>query len=264
MKEIFNIFKYTKFLLVFITSIVVYMIFLLPSKYFLFALGYEIRISVMFPIIFGILFGPIGAISVSIGSLILNLLIKSQIFLNSNNIIVDFIATFMFSYISFLIWNGIGNKTAILDKGLKYTKIIKVIVVSSLFNAFISAYGLMLFNIGDFKKIILIITINNLVLGLMLCIPIYLLIYPFLKKHSLLYEDILNNFEIKPTFKESAWVFILIILIIASYCICILLSFTNFNGILYYLLNIKLIGALFLLVDIYMMYLINKTRIDNR
>lgn len=260
MKEIFNIFKYTKFLGIFILSIVVYMIFFIPSKYFLFVLGYEIRIVSVFPIIFGILFGPVGALGVSFGNLFVNVLFKTDIFLKTNNYIIDFISTFLFSYISYLIWNGLGNRKLELDTALKYIKLTKVITVASIFNAFISAYLLSLFNIVDFRKILLITTINNLVVGLIFSVPIYLLIYPLLKKLSLLYEDMVEYIDISATFKESALVLIFTILVITGYFICLLLSFSNFSGIIYWILNIKVIGLIFILVIFYLIYLINKVK----
>lgn len=192
MKEVFNMWKSTKMVVLVALCAGLYAALLIPFKSIVLVPGItEVRPASALPVVMGLLFGPAGAWGAAIGNLIGD-------FFGSLGIgsLFGFVGNFMFAYIPYKIWNNMGltnknDKEPDLKSGRKIGAFIVAATGGALGCALIIAWGLEMIGMVPFAALGAIISINNLIPSLVLGIPLLIVLYPRVKKWDLFWEDIL-------------------------------------------------------------------------
>lgn len=179
-------------------SSAIYVAFLLPFKSMPLIVGFtEIRPSSLLPVVFGLLFGPAGALGSAIGNLVgdfFGTLSLASVF--------GFIGNFVFAFIPYKLWGRFGfiknyDSTPTIDSSKKLIEYGAAVIVSSAACASIIAWGCEALGMVPFAMICAIIMLNNTAMALILG-PIFLpLFYKVVKKYGMLWTDIMKE-EIKP------------------------------------------------------------------
>jgi len=200
-KEIFSMWKYNIMVALTVMCAGIYMLFLLPSKSIQIIPGItEIRPATLFPVIFGLLFGPAGAWGSAIGNLggdFFGTLSVGSIF--------GFIGNFMYAFIPYKLWHHIKlkhgeDKSPTVNSPRKLIQFGLISFISSTACAVIIAWGLDLLKLANFTSLSIVITLNNAVITLLFGPIILPIIYSITKKYRLLWTDIMHPIDIsKPS-----------------------------------------------------------------
>jgi energy-coupling factor transport system substrate-specific component len=179
----------------------IYMLFLLPSKSIPIIPGItEIRPATLFPVIFGLLFGPAGAWGSAIGNLggdLFGTLSAGSIF--------GFIGNFLYAYIPYKLWRLIKprrgeDRTPTLNSPWKLAQFGIISFVASSACAAVIAFGCDVLKMASFTAVSIIIVLNNAMITLFLGPFILPLLYSIIKKRKLLWTDIMYPCDIsKPS-----------------------------------------------------------------
>lgn len=179
----------------------IYMLFLLPSKAIPIIPGItEIRLATLFPVIFGLLFGPAGAWGSAIGNLggdFFGTLSVGSIF--------GFIGNFLYAFIPYKLWYHIKPKHGedripTINSPWKLAQFGIISFIASAACAVIIAWGLDVLKLASFTTLSIIITLNNAVITLLFGPILLPLAYSIAKKNKLLWTDIMHMKDIsKPS-----------------------------------------------------------------
>lgn len=201
MKEIIRMWKYNTMVALTVMCAGIYMLFLLPTKSIPIIPGItEIRPASLLPVLFGLLFGPAGAWGSAIGNLggdFFGTLSAGSIF--------GFIGNFIFACIPYKLWRYIKlrhgeDRLPTLNSPGKLARFGLISFIASTACAVIIAWGLDLLKLADFTSLSIIITLNNSMITLLLGPIILPVVYPFVKKHKMLWTDIMHPMDIsKPS-----------------------------------------------------------------
>jgi energy-coupling factor transport system substrate-specific component len=183
MKNIFKVWGNTRSLVIIAITAAIYAGTLIPFKAIQIVPGLtELRPASVFPVLFGILFGPAAAWGSAIGNLIADffgMLTPASAF--------GFIGNFLYSYVSFLIWNAFVKTEVKMD--LKQIMVfILAAVCASLVCALTVASGAALFKLAPFKVLLTIIFINNSIMSVVLGLILMKVLYKRIEKSGMLYK----------------------------------------------------------------------------
>ena len=195
MNEIFSMWKHTKMVILVALSAAIFAAVLIPFKGFTLIPGItEFRPANVFPVVFGLLFGPAGAWGSAIGNLIGDFF--GTLGLGS---IFGFVGNFLMAYVPYKLWNKLflvatnDEEPLKLNSSKKIVNWIIISVLSSVACALTIAWGLDLLKLVPFAALGLIISLNNTIPAIILGIPLMLIIYPRVKKWELLWTDIMEE-----------------------------------------------------------------------
>lgn len=192
-KEIISMWKYNTMVALTVLCAGIYMLFLLPFKAIPIIPGItEIRPATLFPVLFGLLFGPAGAWGSAIGNLAGDLFGTFSI-----GSIFGFIGNFFFAYIPYKLWGKLEfistyDRTPTINSARKLVEFGIVSLTASISCAVIIAWGLDVLKLVAFASLSVIITLNNTVITLLLGPIVLPAAYRFVKKSGLLWTDIMH------------------------------------------------------------------------
>lgn len=214
MKEVVSMWKDTRMIILVALSAAIYAAALIPFKGGIVLVPgiTEVRPGNVFPVIFGLMFGPAGAWGSAIGNLI------GDIFGGTfgPGSIFGFFGNFALAFVPYKLWGAIGlvppkdmsQTTNSLKKLLAY---IIVTIVAAASCGIIIAWYLDLAGIIPFAALAIIITINNSIAELVLGPPLLLLLYPRVKKWGLIWTDIMKKDDVARGFGKGLGALLLIV-----------------------------------------------------
>lgn len=213
MKEICLMWKYTRMVILVALSAAIYAAVLIPLKGFALIPGItEIRLANVFPVIFGLMFGPAGAWGAAIGNMIGDLFGGTL----GWGSIFGFIGNFYLGFIPYKMWGTLGLvPTDDISQNVNswrklFAYIIISIIAGSVCGAIIAWY-LDLIGIIPFAFMATVITLGTFVVELLLGPPLLLLIYPRVKQWGLIWTDIMDKEDVAQGFTRGLGALLMII-----------------------------------------------------
>ena len=197
MKEIIRMWKYGTMVALTVLCAGIYMLFLLPSKSIPIIPGItEIRPATLFPVIFGLLFGPAGAWGSAIGNLCGDFFGTLSI-----GSVFGFIGNFLYAFIPYKLWYHIKlrrgeDRAPTINSPWKLVQFGITSFIASTACAVVIAWGLDVLELTSFTSLSIIITLNNAVITLLLGPIVLPLAYTFIKKNKLLWTDVMHPKDI--------------------------------------------------------------------
>ena len=210
MKEIITMWKYNTTVALTVLSAGIYMLFLLPFKAIPIIPGFtEIRPATIFPVIFGLLFGPAGAWGAAIGNLAGDCFGTLSI-----GSIFGFIGNFFFAYIPYKLWGKLKlgfstDRSPTINSARKLVEFGIVSVIASISCAVIIAWGIDMLKLVPFVRLAEIISLNNIVVNLMFGPILLPLAYRLVKKAGILWPDIMHVCDISRPSTERIYPFMI-------------------------------------------------------
>lgn len=180
-----------------ILSAGLYILGLVPFKSIPLIPGFtEIRPAGIFPVLFGLLFGPAGAWGCAIGNLVADLFGTL-----SAGSIFGFIGNFFLALIPYKIWGRLGNfyrkdRTPAINSPRNLMELAIISIIASSSCAVIIGWGLDMLKLLPFVSISIIILLNNTVMSLVFGPLLLPMLYKKVKKWGLLWTDIMNSYDI--------------------------------------------------------------------
>jgi energy-coupling factor transport system substrate-specific component len=214
MKEVFTMWKYTRMIVLVALSAAIYAALLIVFKAgFVIIPGItEVRPANVFPIIFGLMFGPAGAwgsaIGNTIGDLVGGTLGWGSIFGFFGNFFLGFIPYKMWGALGLVPKNDMSQNTNSLRKLLAY---IIITITSAAACAIIIAWYLDLVGLIPFSFLAIVITLNNAIIELVLGPVLLLLLYPRVKRWGLIWTDIMSVEDVAKGFATGVGAILMII-----------------------------------------------------
>jgi energy-coupling factor transport system substrate-specific component len=183
-KDIFSVWGKTRQIVLIAITAAIYAGALIPFKAIQIIPGLtELRPASVFPVIFGIMFGPAAAWGSAIGNLIADffgMLSPASAF--------GFLGNFLYAYIPFLIWRALIKEEVTMN--LKQILVfILACLAASAACALTVAGGASLFKLAPFKVLLVIIFVNNFLMSSVLGIILMKLLYKRLEKTGLMYDN---------------------------------------------------------------------------
>lgn len=197
MKEIISMWKYGTMVALTVLCAGIYMLFLLPSKSIPVIPGItEIRPASLFPVIFGLLFGPAGAWGSAIGNLggdLFGTLSAGSFF--------GFVGNFLYAYIPYKLWRIIRlrrgeDRSPTINSPWKLAQFGLISFVASAASALFIAWGCDILKMASFTALSIIILLNNAMTTLFLGPIVLPLLYSIMKARKLLWTDIMYPCDI--------------------------------------------------------------------
>ena len=188
----------------------IYMLFLLPFKAIPIIPGItEIRPATVFPVIFGLLFGPAGAWGAAIGNLAgdcFGTLSAGSLF--------GFIGNFFFAYIPYKLWGKfrmgyLKDRTPTVNTAWKLAEFGMISIIASISCAVIIAWGIDLLKLVPFIKLSRIISLNNIVVNLLFGPLLLPICYKIAKKSGVLWQDVMHQGDISKASHERIYPFMI-------------------------------------------------------
>lgn len=192
MKEVVTMWKSTKMIILVALSAAIYAVVLIAFKGVLVIIPgiTELRPANVFPIIFGLMFGPAGAWGSALGNLI------GDFFgtLGPGSI-GGFVGNFYLGFVAYKLWGALlPQKQAAVQNTNTWARLGAYVVVSlvaAVACGVIIAWWLDLLGMVPFAFLATVISFNNFLHELVLGPPLLLLLYPPIKKWGLIWTDIM-------------------------------------------------------------------------
>ncbi len=214
MKEVITMWKYTRMIILVALSAAIYAAVLIVFKGGIVLVPgiTEVRPGNVFPIIFGLMFGPAGAWGSAIGNLIGDL-VGGTLGLGS---IFGFIGNFYLGFVPYMLWTTIGlvPKTNVSQNTNSWVKLLAYIIItiiSAVVCAIFIAWFLDLTGLVPFAALAAIISLNNSIAELVLGPPLLLLLYPRVRRWGLIWTDIMDVRDVSKGFAPRLGVILMII-----------------------------------------------------
>jgi len=196
MKEVLTMWRHTQMVVLVALSAAIYAAVLIPFKGFPIIPGaVEIRPANVFPVVFGLLFGPAGAWGAAIGNLIGDFFGTL-----SPGSIGGFVGNFFLALLPYKMWGAYfrrdENMEQNVNSGKKLAVYIAVAAVASMACAGIIAWWVAVLGIFPFLATLVLIVSNNAVMAIVLGPVLMLALYPRVKQWGLLWTEIMNPEEV--------------------------------------------------------------------
>jgi energy-coupling factor transport system substrate-specific component len=195
MKEVFTMWRHTQLVVLTALSAAIYAAVLIPFKGFPIVPGFiELRPANVFPVVFGLLFGPAGAWGAAIGNLIGD-------FFGSLSIgsAAGFVGNFFLAYLPYKMWGyyfrGDENMEQNVNSGKKLAVYIALALLASIVCALIIAWFVALLRLVPFTAGLVLIASNNAIMAIVLGPVLLLALYPRVKRWGLLWTEIMEPEE---------------------------------------------------------------------
>jgi energy-coupling factor transport system substrate-specific component len=215
MKDVITMWKYTRMIILVALSAAIYAAVLIVFKGGIVIVPgiTEVRPANVFPVMFGLLFGPAGAWGSAIGNFIGDW-IGGTLGWGS---IFGFIGNFFLGYIPYKMWGalfGLVTQKDISQNTNTWRKFVAYVIVAltaAAACAIIIAWYLDLTGQVPFAFLAIFITLNNFVVELVLGPPLLLLLYPRIKKWGLIWTDIMDKKDVSAGFAKSTGSLLMIV-----------------------------------------------------
>ena len=196
MKEVFTMWRHTQLVVLVALSAAIYAAVLIPFKGFTIVPGYiEIRPANVFPVVFGLLFGPAGAWGSAIGNLIGDFF--GTLSLGS---VGGFVGNFFLAYLPYKMWSTYfrrdENIETNVNSGKKLGVYLLVTILASVVCAVIISWWIALLGFVPFQAALPLIVFNNAIMAGVLGPLLLLALYPRVKRWGLLWTEIMEPEEV--------------------------------------------------------------------
>src|SRR5919199_3358006 len=196
MREVFTMWRHTQLVVLVALSAAIYAAVLIPFKGFTIVPGYiEIRPANVFPVVFGLLFGPAGAWGSAIGNLIGDFF--GTLSLGS---VAGFVGNFFLAYLPYKMWSTYfrrdENIETNVNSGKKLGVYLLVTILASVVCAVIISWLVDLLGLIPFKVTLPLIVFNNAIMAGVLGPLLLLALYPRVKRWGLLWTEIMEPEEV--------------------------------------------------------------------
>jgi energy-coupling factor transport system substrate-specific component len=195
-KEVFTMWRHTQLVVLVALSAAIYAAVLIPFKGFTIVPGYiEIRPANVFPVVFGLLFGPAGAWGSAIGNLIGDFF--GTLSLGS---VGGFVGNFFLAYLPYKMWSTYfrrdENIETNVNSGKKLGVYLLVTILASVVCAVIISWWIALLGFVPFQAALPLIVFNNAIMAGVLGPLLLLALYPRVKRWGLLWTEIMEPEEV--------------------------------------------------------------------
>jgi energy-coupling factor transport system substrate-specific component len=195
-REVFTMWRHTQLVVLTALSAAIYAAVLIPFKGFPIIPGaIEIRPANVFPVVFGLLFGPAGAWGAAIGNLIGDFFGTL-----SPGSIGGFVGNFFLALLPYKMWGyyfrGDENMEQNVNSGKKLAVYVAVAALASMACAVIIAWWVALLAIFPFLATLVLIVSNNAIMAIVLGPVLLLALYPRVKRWGLLWTEIMEPEEV--------------------------------------------------------------------
>lgn len=207
MREVVSMWKNTRMIILVALSAAIYAAGLIAFKGGIVLIPgiTEVRPANVFPVIFGLMFGPAGAWGSGIGNAI------GDIFGGTlgPGSIFGFFGNFYLGFVAYKMWGatfGLVSASDMSQTTNSWRKLLAYIIITitaAAACAIIIAWYLDLAGIIPFAALGIIITINNSIAELVLGPPLLLLLYPRVKRWGLIWTDIMDKEDVAPGFAKN-------------------------------------------------------------
>jgi len=201
MREVFSMWQHTRMVVLVALSGAIYAAVLIPFKGGIPIVPgiTEVRPANVFPVVFGLLFGPAGAWGSAIGNTIGDLLGGTL----GWGSLAGFVGNFYLGFIPYKMWGAMGiipaaDPSPRLNSRRKFLAFFIVSIVAASACGVIIAWFLDLIGLVPFAFLAIVITLNNSLAEVILGPPLMLLLYPQIQRWGLLWTDILSPEEVAP------------------------------------------------------------------
>jgi energy-coupling factor transport system substrate-specific component len=196
MKEVLTMWRHTQMVVLVALSAAIYAAVLIPFKGFPIIPGaIEIRPANVFPVVFGLLFGPAGAWGSAIGNLIGDFFGTL-----SPGSIGGFVGNFFLALLPYKMWAAYFRRDENIEQnvnsGKKLAVYIAVAAVASMACAVIIAWWVDVLGIFPFLATLVLVISNNAIMAIVLGPVLLLALYPRVKQWGLLWTEIMNPEEV--------------------------------------------------------------------
>lgn len=198
MKEVFSMWKHTKMVVLVALSAAIYAAAMIPFKGIIIIPGAsELRPAAVFPVIFGLLFGPAGAWGAGFGSII-----GDMFSFIGPGTPFGFIANFLMAYIPYKIWDKLGlvkstdEDPLYLNSVRKLANFFIVGILGALACALTLGFSGELLVSIPFAAMASVVALNNSIAIAILGPPLMIILYKRIKRWDLLWIDILDEEEV--------------------------------------------------------------------
>ena len=195
-KEVFTMWRHTQMVVLVALSAAIYAAILIPFKGFPIIPGaVELRPANAVPFVVGILFGPAGAWGSAIGNLIGDFFGTL-----TPGSIGGFVGNFFLALLPYKLWSAYfrrdENSEPNLDSGKKLAVYVTIAVLASLVCAAIISWWVAVLQIFPFTAVLVLVVVNNVIMGVVLGPILLRLIYPRVKRWGLLWTEIMEPEEV--------------------------------------------------------------------
>lgn len=204
MKEVVTMWKNTRMVILTALCAAIYAVARLPAIPIIPSFT-EIRPGAVFPLVFGLLFGPAGAWGAAIGNVI------GDYFLAMLGVgsLFGFLGNFYLAFFMYKLWGAtglvpVGDMTPAVNTWRKAAAFIVCSTVASVVCAVVIAGCLDLAGVLPFAFLAVTIAINNTLCGLALGLVLMRALAPFVKRIGLLWTDVMRPEEVSGGFARHA------------------------------------------------------------
>ena len=196
MKEVFTMWRHTQMVVLVALSAAIYAAILIPFKGFPIIPGaVEIRPANVIPFVVGLLFGPAGAWGAAIGNLIGDFFGTLSV-----GSIGGFVGNFFLGLLPYKMWSAFfrrdENMETNVDSGKKFAVYVAIAILASLVCAAIISWWVALLGIFPFLATLILIVVNNAIMGVVLGPILLLALYHRVKRWGLLWTEIMEPEEV--------------------------------------------------------------------
>jgi energy-coupling factor transport system substrate-specific component len=196
MREVVNMWRYTKMVVLVALTAAVYAAILIPLKGIPLIPGItEVRPANVVPVVFSLLFGPAAAWGSAFGNLIGDFF--GTLGLGS---IFGFIGNFFYGLVAYKLWGKMGplssRQPLEVRSRRQVVEFLLVALLSSIACAVFIAWGVDLFGLVPFGFLGPIITLNNFIAAAILGPFLLWLLYPRAKRWDILWTEIMDPADV--------------------------------------------------------------------
>lgn len=193
MREVILMWRDSRMIVLTVVVTAVYTAVLIPFKGLVLVEGFtEVRPANVFPVVFGLMFGPAAAWGAAFGNLIGDAfggtLTAGSAF--------GFLGNFFFGYAGYKLWGNLGrlscDREPTMQSVSQLLEFLAIAFVSSAGTAAIIAWGLELLGLLPFSVLGTLILLNNFLTAAVLGPPLLRFLYPRVKRDGLLYPDLMR------------------------------------------------------------------------
>jgi len=164
----------------------------------------EVRPANVFPVIFGLMFGPAGAWGAAIGNAIGDMFGGTL----GWGSLFGFFGNFYLGFVAYKMWGAMGlvpadDMSQNVNSWRKVAAYVIITIVAAAACGIIIAWYLDLTGIVPFAMLGIMITVNNAIAELILGPPLLLLLYPRIKKWGLIWTDIMDKEDVSRGFAKN-------------------------------------------------------------
>ncbi|SFS12101.1 energy-coupling factor transport system substrate-specific component [Halomicrobium zhouii] len=218
MRELITMWRDTRMIMLVAVIAAIYAAVLIPFNALTIIPGItSIRPANVFPVIFGIMFGPAAAWGSAVGNLIGDVF-SGQLGPGS---LGGFLGNFFFGLVGYKLWGNLGplssGEEPRMDSARQVVEYLVIALTAAAACAAIIAWWLDVLELFPFSVLGTIITVNNFLAAAVLGPPLLYLVYPRVKEMGLLYPDVMREEdlpEVAPSRRQLAATGIVVVSIV--------------------------------------------------